>query len=439
MAGGGGGGGQPGDNDDGKYLIFFILFVIAGWVIWVVLKPQFLWVAFGMDLLQYKFLDAIGLLDDRGRRWMTYALGVMQGVSTPLNVPLNYRPTNVTWDNLLTAQGEIGSRMVYFWLFVGSVLCLTVLFRMRGDGFKRQYTLTGRSKSTVFRFMGMRVENKWAQFLLWWGTKLTFTNKLVTRKKEWINQGASFSMYQARHWREALTGAMFDPNANEPSMRPQMTPPEWLRANNIGLVNGTLDRDGVTKALQLQCGFQWTSLTAAPLHVQAIMIMSALNVKRDPGLNKLRANLTEVYTLRPSKVAQEVPKLLAPFLADAKVVRRITQYAAPHAYHNTACIAVYGWGGPIESWGGKGAVLSTSLFLWLKRVDRPLWYALNNVGRRAYHVEGAGSVCHFFVERLHRAPVIEHSVDNAYQGIVKYLAENHINDLETFFNVERDF
>ena len=427
------GGGESGGGDDARYLIFFLLIIGTGWVVWTLMKPQFLWVTLGGDIIQYKALQLLGLLDAPGNTVLKQLQDVRDALFRVEGKPYLER---ITWSSFVSIQTDIGQRLKWFWIFTGVALSTLVLFKMKGDGFKKQYSLTGRSNISVFRFMGMRINNKLLKFLIYWTMTILFLRKLtVTNNKEWINTGASFAMYQARHWREALTGAVFSPEDNEPNMRPQLTPPEWMREHKISLKNGDMDMPAAIKALKLQAGDNWAGLKSASLHVQAIMIMSALNVKRDKGLNDLRARLTECYVLRPGAVKKEVPALLAPYMSNARIVEKIESKAALHAFTNTACIGVYGWGGPIEAWGGKGGVLSSSLFLWLKRVDRPLWYALNNVGRRQYHVEGAGAVCHYFVERLYRGPVSSSpTVDNALQGIMKYLSENNITDLDEHFS-----
>lgn len=439
MAGGGGGGGNDNKGDDGKYIIFLLLAVAIGWVLWVALKPQFLWVTFGFNLVQYKLLGLIGLLDGRGARWLSYVSAVHNAAMAPPSTTNQYSPSQITWGSVLAVQEDIGSRMKWLWIVLAASMSILVLFRMRGDGFKQQWSLTGRAKKEVFRFLGMRVDNKMAQLLI---RILTLGGQFgsVTRRKEWVTTGGSFAMYQARHWREALTGAIFDPDADEPNMRPSLTPPEWLRERGIKLKNGSLEQADTLRALQLQVGMNWNGLAQAPLHVQAIMIMSALNVKGDnKSLGQLRASLAECYTLRLKNVDVEVTKLLAPFLSNAGIEKNINIQGNKHAFLNTACIAVYGWGGPMEAWGGQGSVLSSSLFLWLKRVDRTLWYALNNVGRRQYHIEGSGAVCHYFVERLHNKLVGEANVDNALEGIIKYLNSYYITDLDKYFEVKPTF
>lgn len=430
--------GGEGKNDEGKYLIILMVVVALGWVVWVVLKAQFIWVLFGIDLVQYKALNMMRLLDARGGRWMSYVSDVWNASMLTEVQGGNYAPAKITWDAVVAVQEDIGARLRWLWIAAGLSMSMLVLFRMPGDAFKTQWSLTGRSRKEVFKFLGLRVDNKMFQFIL---RMIPFGGRfgMITRKKEWVNTGASFALYQARHWREALTGALFDPDAGELSMRPSLTPPEWMKENNIGLKDGKLEQMDAIRTLRLQTGENWNGLEKAPLHVQAIMIMSALNVENDErNLKALRATLAECYTLRLKSVDTEVPKLLAPFLANKTMVQRINKKASRHAFVNTACVAIYGWGGPIDAWGGKGSVLSSSLFLWVKRVDRTLWYALNNVGRRQFHIEGAGVICHFFVERLHKKSVSDVNVDNALEGVIKYLNDYYITDLDEYFLDDED-
>ncbi|MGU3661145.1 secretion/conjugation apparatus DotM-related subunit [Methylobacterium fujisawaense] len=50
-----------------------------------------------------------------------------------------------------------------------------------------------------------------------------------------------------------------------------------------------------------------------------------------------------------------------------------------------------------------------SEFLWLKKVDRRLWYAMSNLGRASFHIEGIAAIAHFREEKIHgrsEAPLI---------------------------------
>ena len=44
-------------------------------------------------------------------------------------------------------------------------------------------------------------------------------------------------------------------------------------------------------------------------------------------------------------------------------------------------------------------VLASAEFLWLKPVDRQLWFMLNSIGRRTPFVEVSAPYAHWLVER----------------------------------------
>lgn len=67
-------------------------------------------------------------------------------------------------------------------------------------------------------------------------------------------------------------------------------------------------------------------------------------------------------------------------------------------------------------------VLASADFLWLKPVDRPLWFMLNSVGRQTPYAEAAGPFAHWLAERaLGRklsVPMVEEAV-NALDEAIK--------------------
>lgn len=48
--------------------------------------------------------------------------------------------------------------------------------------------------------------------------------------------------------------------------------------------------------------------------------------------------------------------------------------------------------------GREGGIIACASFLWLKKIDRDLWYGLNNMGRKAVFIEGVAIVAHYQVE-----------------------------------------
>ena len=69
----------------------------------------------------------------------------------------------------------------------------------------------------------------------------------------------------------------------------------------------------------------------------------------------------------------------------------------------------------------QGGVLAPAQFLWLRAEDRALWYPLNNLGRRAFHSEGAGAMAHFMAEEAAKKPLPIPRVDTAIVTLNTYL------------------
>jgi intracellular multiplication protein IcmP len=59
-------------------------------------------------------------------------------------------------------------------------------------------------------------------------------------------------------------------------------------------------------------------------------------------------------------------------------------------------------------------VMATAEILWLKPLDRRMWYVLNNIGRQVSFVECAGPIAHWLSEkklnRPLRIPLVEGAV-----------------------------
>ncbi len=427
----GGGGPQESSFQEGTVLVGAIVVAVAVYLVWSYAREAIVWPLFGVDLIEYRALKAMGLLSDEvGNFDLNY-------VATHLTRPRVYK---VSWDDVMLVQRDVGSRTGIVMALVLAALAVVTAMKMKGDGFKRQYSLTGRSYEDVFRFIGMRVTGKRLTKLIKFLTGITFTAKiLTTENKEWVQNGASFIHEQASHWKVVLAGATFDPDGADERQRPQLSPMEWLKANSIRLTKRDgLDDEAAERAYEKQLGPTWQGILKAPYHVQAIAVMAALNALRDKKVEKLRERITEIHVQFPAKAEAMTREVLAPYLARKDLVESIDNRGNKHAFLNTAAIGIYGAGGPMKEWGGgEAGVFSASMFRWMKPIDRTLWYCLNNVGRRAYHIEGAGAVCHFQAERVLGQPLADPYVESAMDGLIEYLDREAIEDLDAFFKPKR--
>jgi intracellular multiplication protein IcmP len=166
-----------------------------------------------------------------------------------------------------------------------------------------------------------------------------------------------------------------------------------------------LERTRMTLARQL--GEPWRGVESLPLHAQALAGLFARRcVAFVTADERVAADLDReaVVGLRELawRAAQQKANDYRPTAAD---YRRVIQGTRPdldhpavqaiigqHRYTHTMLMRL------LEE-ARRGGVLPPALFTWLKGVDRPLWYALTSLGRRAPFVEGLGASAHYVAER----------------------------------------
>lgn len=71
----------------------------------------------------------------------------------------------------------------------------------------------------------------------------------------------------------------------------------------------------------------------------------------------------------------------------------------------------------------KNGVLPPAYFVWLRPVNRALWYSLNGVGRRTPFCEVAGIHGHRLAEKVAGKPLRRPYIENSVQALEKALAE----------------
>jgi hypothetical protein len=68
--------------------------------------------------------------------------------------------------------------------------------------------------------------------------------------------------------------------------------------------------------------------------------------------------------------------------------------------------------------------LTTVDFIWLKPIDRNLYFALNNMGRRTGWPESAGAAAHLSAEEVMEGPIFEPYVEKAVDALEKSLRKD---------------
>ena len=185
------------------------------------------------------------------------------------------------------------------------------------------------------------------------------------------------------------------------------------------MTNGIPDREAARRALLLQLGPRWNGIEGQPSHIRALYAAFALKgVQKREESDDLLGRLSTCWTLgKGFKMTADIAAEIEKLVRDPAVGGEANKIAAQHAYRTTAMLGVLKWG----RW--MGGVLASAQFLWVRAADRGLWYPLNNLGRRSFHVEGSGAIAHFMAEQNAKKPLSIPRIDTAIVALNQFLAD----------------
>ena len=217
-----------------------------------------------------------------------------------------------------------------------------------------------------------------------------------------------------------------------------MRPEDWLKAqgyvsrrdrNNDFLSDEDCERlseDSLCEAFEQQLGKPWKGFAGLAPCKRALAAAFACFHNYESGrghdlMNRLsmlavgraadRFGMDEAIS-RDSRLSAEVDEIL-----DSSRSCDLNAVATRHAWETTAMIAM------LAAARKDRGVVSSASFLWLKRKDRGLWYALNNSGNAAIMAEAAGALAHFRAERQVGRPLRRPATRQAASAfLVNYFA-----------------
>ncbi len=183
-----------------------------------------------------------------------------------------------------------------------------------------------------------------------------------------------------------------------------------------------LDRGASNKYFSMQLGPLWPGLKKLPIHIRALFAIFSARAENDSeAAEKLLSQISR--SSYSGKLDFTGVDTLLKKYGDTKLTRRVT---ARHAYVLTVMASML-------ELGRTSGVLASADFLWLKPVDRRLWYMLNNVGRWTAFTEVAGPFAHLLAEReigrKLKAPMIEEA-SNALETAISEMVYQSDRDLE---------
>ncbi|MCB1826931.1 MAG: type IVB secretion system coupling complex protein DotM/IcmP [Coxiellaceae bacterium] len=189
------------------------------------------------------------------------------------------------------------------------------------------------------------------------------------------------------------------------------TPLDYCRSNDI--VSTELKSDGKTvwkvekgpasRLFTMQLGPLWKDIFNLPIHIKALMVVFIARAERERDVAKHFLSQISASAASGKLDFTGVNEQLIKYQNS-----KLLQWLRPrHAYVRTMMATL------LEMARADG-VLATAEFLWLKPVDRKLWYTLNSVGRQTSVVEVSGIFSHWKAEKaLGRAmttPMVKEAV-----------------------------
>jgi intracellular multiplication protein IcmP len=188
---------------------------------------------------------------------------------------------------------------------------------------------------------------------------------------------------------------------------------EGMHRRDWDRVEVVLKRGDASQLLALQLGQLWVGVDRLPMHVKALFAVFAARINSDSkAAASLLAKLASSSGGKSKLNFKRVNELCKKH-AHTKAVQKITQ---SHAYVYTVMASM------LENARIDGVQASAD-FLWLKPMDRRLWYVLNTVGRQTPFVEVAGVFAHWAAEKEAGVRLLVPLVEEATKALELALKE----------------
>jgi len=366
-------GGGQGDNSYDVLWTMAAIFVVGG-IVWYVFKNQ---IVSGFLTLKIYELDALNFLGKL------------------INHPYYFEPlrqtlitardgaANIGYMDLLNKGGQVGNYLripaVVLLVMLGVIVYITNTSRV----YRRTYNMLNFAK----------LESKnWPQITPVMGLDLIKTD---------IDTGP---------WAMALTPMLFCKKYHlleevRPERKEGMSRKDWDKIEVV------LKRGEANKLFVMQLGPLWTGSERLPAHVRALFAIFAARINADtkPAM-KLLTQLSESSSgkLNYSGVDSLLKK--------HEKYKLVQQIVNSHAYVLTVMASM------LQAARDDGVQASAD-FLWLKPVDRKLWYTLNTVGRQTPFIEVAGVYAHWIAEKEAGRKLYVPMIDEATNAVVVALKE----------------
>ena len=370
--------GTQGQQSDHSSNFFWLLALIAGTlvVMWFFARHWIIAPVFFARLHELSMIQGIAGLFTDIAQWFHFSLPKDQVIDQLQNYIQATPAKDVTYENFMLINTYVGDWIRYPAMFLLLVMAAVTQFNHTSGIYRRSYNMKD--------LKNFESQN-WPQI------KPVLSLDLVRediRKGPWA---------MAKH------------------------PLEFAKEHNLAFVEEkggrriwSLHRGITQQHFVMQLGPLWSGPDKLPIHVKAILVIFIARSKRERDVAK--KFLVQIAASAASGkldftgVEEQMEKY-----RDAKAFRFL---APKHAYLYTLMMSL------LEIARIDG-VLATAEFLWLKPVDRRLWYVLNSVGRQTAFVEVGGAFSHWKAEkkvgRALKTPMVKEAMIGLEHALTKTL------------------
>lgn len=360
-------GGQS-DNSTG------ILWVVAGCfatlgIIWAVYKAAIIKFYLSLKLLEVNLLNLV-----TGHHFDDLRFSILTALAMP---------EKLTLLDVLNLGASVGNYIRFPFVLLLFVLAVVVYFGNTTRVFKRIYNM---------KELARLEKDNWPQ--------ITPVVELDLVKQD-IDSGP---------WAMAMTPIQFCKKYRLlEEVRPQRR--EGMNRKDWDKIEVVLKRGEASRLFALQLGQPWHGVERLPPHIKALFAVFAARINADS--KEAAKMLAQFAASSSSKFNFNGVDELCKKHYNTKLVQSIVQ---SHAYVHTLMASML-------QGAREDGVQASADFLWLKPVDRRLWYTLNTVGRQTPFVEVAGIFAHWVAEKEAGHKLVVPMVEEATKALELALKE----------------
>lgn len=206
--------------------------------------------------------------------------------------------------------------------------------------------------------------------------------------------------------------------AELPLFSEALGPEEWLAYNQVPIPDGKIDARVANEHFAKQLGPVWRGAQNLPNYKKVLLAAFCLKASRkredsDRMLSELACCWSDESGL---KLTGSLISWANKVLASKDLSGATLQAANRHAWQTTAILRA------LEMARKEGGVLAPAQFVWLRGYDRALWYPLNNLGRKTFHMEAIGAMSHYRSELITDRPIPKPKTEYGLKAITDYMA-----------------